>query len=469
MKTPRYFLAALAVMACGIASAVGLDPSTLFQGFAVPLPPDVLGGLGGAFSLDPAAVAGVGAAVMLGETAPVTLEVIKAELTRISGEVKAGAENALKEAKDAGKLSTETKAEVDKLLIKQGELSAKLTQTEQLVAKLEANGAGGDVKHESLGQQFIEDEGVKAFLAKAASGSVRGRAGLTVNAAITTLTTAADGSAGDLVRSTRVGGVLELPQRRMTVRDLIAPGRMDGSVLEYVKETGFTNGAGMVAEGAAKPQSSLTLDLVTTSAKVIAHYMKASRQILSDAAQLASIIDQRLRFGLEFKEEAQLLNGDGVGQNLLGIVPQATAFVMPADPPGTETGIDLIRLALLQAELAEFPSTGIVMNPIDWTLIELLKDTTGRYIIGNPQGTLAPTLWARPVVTTQSMTVDKFLCGAFRMGAQVFDRWQARVEVATENEDDFIKNMVTILAEERLALAVYRPESFVYGDLGRLP
>ncbi|CUW44445.1 hypothetical protein B3286c1_1777 [Brucella vulpis] len=108
---------------------------------------------------------------------------------------------------------------------------------------------------------------------------------------------------------------------------------------------------------------------------------------------------------------------------------------------------------------------GHVLSPIDWTSIELLKDTQGRYIIGNPQGTIAPTLWGLPVVTTQAMAAGKFLTGAFKLGAQIFDRWQARVEVATENEDDFIKNLVTILAEERLALAVYRPEAFIYGDV----
>jgi hypothetical protein len=109
---------------------------------------------------------------------------------------------------------------------------------------------------------------------------------------------------------------MPLPQRRMTVRDLLTPGQMDGNSLEYVKETGFTNNAAMVAEGAAKPSSDIQLDLITTSAKVIAHYMKASRQVLSDIAQLKSVIDQRLLYGLAYKEETQLLNGDGTGQNL---------------------------------------------------------------------------------------------------------------------------------------------------------
>ncbi len=389
------------------------------------------------------------------------IQTINASLKKVGDQIKEQAEAFAKNAKQ----NEEVVAKVDGLLSKHGELQNSLTVTQQALAKLEANGAGGDVQHHTLGQQFVNADNVKAFLAQT---TPRGRVDIPINAAITSLTTDADGSAGDLVERTRVPGVVALPQRRMTVRDLLTPGTMDGNSLEYVKETGFTNNAAPVAEGALKPESSIKFDLINTNAKVIAHFVKASRQILSDASQLASIIDGRLRYGLAFKEEGQLLNGDGTGQNLLGIIPQASAFVPPFDPAGTETNIDNIRLAMLQAFLAEYPATGHVMNPIDWARIELLKDTTGRYIIGNPQGSIGATLWNLPVVETQAIPVDKFLTGAFKLGAQVFDRWLARVEVATENGDDFVKNMVTILAEERLALAVYRPEAFIYGDFGNV-
>lgn len=447
----RKLLAITVIALCAVsigAQAAGIDVGPAIHSFLLAHPDVALA---------------VGGAALLGETQNFNPTEIKAALDKISNQVKEAGEKALAEAAKGIQMSQANKEKVDELLLKQGELQANLQHAEQALAKLEANGAGGDVQHQTLGQQFVNSDEVKAFLAKT---TPRGRADMTVKAAITSLTTDADGSAGDLVNQTRVPGILGLPQRRMTVRDLLTPGRMDGSTLEYVKETGFTNAAGMVAEGAAKPESTMKFDLVSTTAKVIAHYVKASRQILSDASQLASFIDGRLRYGLAYKEETQLLNGDGTGQNLLGIIPQATAYAAPFDPAGTETAIDIIRLALLQAELAEYPSTGIVLHPTDWARIELTKDADGRYIIGNPQGMIAASLWNRPVVATQAMTVDKFLVGAFRLGAQVFDRWQARVEVATENEDDFIKNMVTILAEERLALAVYRPEAFVYGDMG---
>ncbi len=277
-----------------------------------------------------------------------------------------------------------------------------MEQVAAVEQKLARSGSEEGQAEKSLGEQFTDDQRVKDFLAQ---DTPRGKVDITVKAVITSATSNAAGSAGAAVPNTRLPGVVEQPQRRMTVRDLISPGRMDGSTLEYVKETGFTNSAAMVAEGAAKPQSDIKLALITTTAKVIAHHFKASRQILDDFSQLRSMIDSRGRYGLAFKEESQLLYGDGTGQNLLGIVPQATAYAAPITLT-SPTSIDMMRLAMLQAALAEFPATGHVLNPIDWTWIETLKDAGGNYIIGDPQGSVAPRLWNLPVVTTQAMQVD---------------------------------------------------------------
>lgn len=221
-----------------------------------------------------------------------------------------------------------------------------------------------------------------------------------------------------------------------------------------------------MAEGKLKPQSDITLANKTVNTQVIAHWTRATKQILSDAPQVQSLINSRLIYGLQLKEEYQLLHGDGTGDNLHGIIPQASAFNPPAGltTPTPTTGIDIIRIAMLQAALAEYPATAHVLNPIDWAGIELLKDSEGRYLIGNPQGTLTPTLWGLPVITTQSIAYGKFLTGAFNMGAQVFDQWDSRIEASFQG-DDFTTNRITFLAEERLALAVYRPEAFVYGSI----
>ena len=245
----------------------------------------------------------------------------------------------------------------------------------------------------------------------------------------------------------------------------IASGTTGSSSIEYVQETGFTNNAGMVAEGTLKPQSDLKFALKNAPVRKIAHWFLASAEILSDAPGLKSIIDARLNYGLAYVEDVQMLKGDGTGQNLLGVVPQATAYAVPAGVTGyaTPSPIDKLRIAQLHVALALYPADGQVLHPIDWAVIELQKDGQGRYLIGNPQGTLSPTLWGLPVVTTMAQTAGRFTLGAWKTAAQLFDREQSGVLVSTEDGDNFRRNMVTILGEERLAMTVYRPEAFVDG------
>jgi HK97 family phage major capsid protein len=295
---------------------------------------------------------------------------------------------------------------------------------------------------------------------------VRGRASVEVKAIISALTTDANGSAGDLIVADRLPGILIPGQRRLTVRDLLTPGRTASNSVQYVKETGYANAAASLSEtaGTTKPQSDIKFDVLTSNVTTIAHWVLATRQILDDVPMLQSYIDGRLRYGLALVEENQLLNGSGTGTDLAGIYTQATAFAPPITIPATVTRIDVLRLAMLQTALSELMSTGVVLHPADWAAIELLKDSQGRFIVGNPQGTLTPTLWGQPVVSTQSMATGKFLTGAFQLGAQIFDRMDAVVEISTEDDQNFRKNLVTVLAEERLALAVYRPEAFVKGD-----
>jgi HK97 family phage major capsid protein len=384
-----------------------------------------------------------------------TIEDVKAELKKIGDSVKEAGEKALAEAKKHGDMSAEMKPKVDELLIKQGELQARMQEVEQKAAR-----SGGDERlHEhTVGQQIIESKEYKEWMDAGGMRSTQSGFVFPVKAAITSVPTTNITTVG--VPPDVQTGVIQGPQRRLTVRDLITPGSTSSNAIQYVRETGFTNNAAPVSETMEKPQSALAYELVQSAVVTIAHFIKTSKQILDDFKQLMSMIDGRMRYGLALVEEAQLLKGSGVGNNLNGIYTQATAYAAPISVP-SPTKIDQLRLMLLQAELAEFPSTGIVLHPSDWAAIELKKDTTGRYIIGNPQGTIRPTLWNRPVVATQAMTVDTALVGAFMLGAQVFDREDSNVVISTENQDDFIKNMVTVRNEERLALAVYRPEAFV--------
>ena len=384
---------------------------------------------------------------------------LKAAFDAKHDQVKALAEEALGKAQKGEDLSTATKQLADEALVGMNEAKARLDELEQKIAR---KGADDETRPRSIGEQVLAADEMKAFLASRAS---RGRASVEVKAIITSLTTDAMGSAGDLIVPDRLPGILAPGQRRLTVRDLLTPGRTSSTSVQYVKETGFTNAAATVSEttGALKPQSDIKFDIATSSVTTIAHWVLATRQILDDAPMLQSYIDGRLRYGLALVEENQLLNGGGTGTDLNGIYTQATAFTAPITIPAPVTRIDVLRLAVLKSALAELPTTGAVLHPADWASIELLKETTGAYLIGNPQGALAPTLWSLPIVATQAISQGNFLTGAFRLGAQIFDRWDARVEVSTEDDQNFRKNLVTILAEERLALAVYRPEAFVKG------
>lgn len=377
---------------------------------------------------------------------------VQADLKSVGDTLKGYAEKSEKEIKAHQQLSEESKANADTALAKFNELQAKLNDITQ---KLERPQDNPKESVQSLGKMVVESESFKnANMNASFRGSVRVNA---PRSAITTTTT-------NIVAPDRQAGIIAPPVRRMTIRDLLIPGTTNSNSIEFVRETGFTNNATTVGESMAKPYSDITFGLVNSPVRTVAHLFKASRQILDDVSGLISYIDGRARNGLQLAEEKQLLFGNGSGSNILGIVPQASSFT-PSLSVANATAIDRIRLALLQAVLAEFPSNGIVLNPIDWAGIELTKDNEGRYIIGNPMDGTTPRLWNLPVVETQAMNANNFLVGAFNMAAQIFDRMDMEVLISTENDKDFENNMITIRAEERLALAVYRPEAFVTGEV----
>jgi HK97 family phage major capsid protein len=382
----------------------------------------------------------------------------KAAFEKKFNEVKSFAEDLQGRLEKGEDLTKSAKELADQAISGMNEAKSRLTEIEQ---KLVRNKDGEKDQIKSLGQFVTDSEEVKNYLA-----NPRGRVSVETKAIISSLTTDADGSAGDLIVPNRIPGIVEPAKRRMTVRDLLAPGRTNSSAIQYVKESGFTNSAATHTEtgGTAKPQSEIKFEVVNGNVTTIAHWVLATRQILDDVPMLQSYINGRLIYGLKYVEDNQLLNGGGTGTDLNGIYTQATASTANLAVVSAPTFIDVIRAAMLQAALANIPPSGIVLNPTDWFKIETTKDTAGAYIIGDPQSSAQPRLWGLPVVETPAMTVDKFLVGAFRDGAQIFDRMDARVEISTEDDQNFRKNLVTILAEERLALAVYNTLSFVKGD-----
>ncbi|GLX62536.1 phage capsid protein [Proteus vulgaris] len=271
------------------------------------------------------------------------------------------------------------------------------------------------------------------------------------------------GSAGALIQPMQVPGIVMPGMRRLVVRDLLAQGRISSNSLEYVREKLFTNNAAPVKEKAQKPESDLTFEKQTTNVITIAHWIQASRQVMDDAAQLQSYLNTRLLYGLALVEENQLLNGDGSADNLTGVNQVATAYDITLNATG-DTQADLIAHAIYQVTESEFSASGIILNPRDWHTIALMKDKEGRYIFGGPQAFTSNVMWGLPVVPTKAQTQGEFTVGAFDLASQVWDRMDATIEVSREDRDNFVKNMLTILCEERLALAHYRPQALIKGS-----
>jgi Phage capsid family. len=406
----------------------------------------------------------VHAAALIAPAAVADIETLAAEMVKVNKEFGTTRDELKDQYKElSGKMekgetiSKELKEAIDKCLVNFNGLKGEFDGLEQKMVA--ARDTDGDKQVKSWGEQFVEGAQYKSHEGKAStfSGSMRQEVKQVDSA-----------GAGGLIRSARETDVVNLLRERRVVRDLLRTVPISTSSVDYATQTTRTNMAAPVAEGAAKPYSDYAWGSATAVVRVLAHLAKITRQAMDDAPRLVGEIDSEMRYGLGFVEERQFLYGTGVGQNLFGIMPQATAFAVPAGfalrpaAPGV-TKIDVLRVAMLQNSIALLPADGIVLHEIDWADIELTKTTDGAYLFANPQGNVDSRMWGLPVVATPAMTAGDFLVGAFKMGATVYDRMAVEVLISTENVDDFEKNLATMRAEERVAIAVKRPQAFTKG------
>ncbi len=309
----------------------------------------------------------------------------------------------------------------------------------------------------SLGESFATSEEFKAF----AEGRTS-KARLEIKNTITGQSGSPAANSDTIVAPQRQVGIVAGAFRTLRIRDVMPSGTTSSNLVEYTRELAFTNNAAEAAEAATKAESALTFELVSAPVKTIAHWLKLSKQVMDDAPALASYVDTRLRYGVDLRIDQQLLNGNGSGQNIGGLAKAGnhTAFT----PSSGDNAIDSINRAIYAVAAADYNATAIILNPADWGAIERTKTTDDAYVFGAPQR-LAPTLWGLPVVATNTMTAGKFMVGAFDMAAQVWNRQGTTVEMSEADDTNFQKNLVTVRAEARLALAIYRPVSIQYGNL----
>ena len=333
-------------------------------------------------------------------------------------------------------------------------------------------------QYKTLGQAFCESEEFKS-LANGRNGANMPNPWqyegslttkeLSVKDVYSSLPTGTPGQFGTIQRDP----IVIPPQRTKRVRDLFPTRRTTAAIIEYFRMTGFTNAAAAVAERSgspevftAKPQSAFTFVGEQAPVRTLAHWEAAHRNVLADEPQLRSIIDNELMYGLRLQEDAQILNGAGTGDNLTGVLQttgiQTYAWSAGATLPVPDTKADSIRRAATLAFLAYYEPTGVVMHPNDWEDIELTKATDGQYLVAVSVALGGePRVWRLPVIETPAIAEGTALVGAFGTGAQLYDREQANIRVSEQHSDFFVRNAIVILAEQRLALAVKRPEAFV--------
>jgi len=313
---------------------------------------------------------------------------------------------------------------------------------------------------QTVGEYFVKSDAFKAMQA----GGNAGRARITLEGeqlkAVAPIFESVDPNQYPVPPDRRTN-IVPPGMNDVWIRDLLPGGTTTSNLIEYPREKAAQLNADYQTEGQLKAQSDLSFEMVSTPIVTIAHWLLASRQVLDDVAQLQSYINMRMTYGLRMKEDKELLAGDGAPGHIAGLLTQATAFA-PTDP--ALNGVDNIRLAMAQIQAAFYNPTFAVLNPLDWASIQLLKNAQGEYLFGSPLAPITPRLWNMNIDASYAMAQGQFLVGDARQ-AMVWDRQSINLEVSREDVDNFRRNMVTILVEERLGLSVFAQSAFATGPL----
>lgn len=261
--------------------------------------------------------------------------------------------------------------------------------------------------------------------------------------------------------------IVEAYKPRPNVIGLFGRETISGNALTFYVESEDVDGAvTQVAEGAQKPQVHFADPTpVTVSLQKIAAFVKESDELLEDMPRLASVIENRLVYLHDLAREEYAIStlGNTSGIQADTITPAGTAASAVELADGIYKAISSVQ------NQTGFAADAVVMNPADFMTLALGRDGNDQYYgggyfggaYGNGSYGATPTVWGIPVVLTASVGAGTIYVGAFRMGAAVVEKGGIRVEMTNSDQNDFIRNIVTIRCESRMALAVRYPAAFV--------
>lgn len=392
------------------------------------------------------------------------------DINETLGQVKAVEEKCVATLAEAKSLrdanSAELKAMRDQLADARNELKALRDQVETAEAKAKAAATAGPARRKTLGAAVINSPQFKAYSEGVVTGST-GRIELGRLAEYEGYSRKSVSGSSNLrdVLSTQLQQTIyadPLPGISDRIRDYMPVIPTTFAQIHFCREDLFTNAAAPTAEGAQKPESSISFSNESENVVTIPHFMPVTRQLLSDISGLEAHINLRLLEGLKLKENQQILYGAG-NTELRGLVNNTVGVQTYSWSDGEvgDTMLDAIRRAYTLAMIAEYPVTGLIMHHNDWAKIELLKGNDGHYVFANVATGGNPVLWRIPVIPTSTIAEGTALMGAFAMGAALHEKEGANIRISEHHEDFFTKNLIAILAEQRLALTCYRPKSFI--------
>jgi HK97 family phage major capsid protein len=352
------------------------------------------------------------------------------------------------------------------------ELGIRLKDLEQSVVGGYHGGSGGGIESKAQPlQRAVQSENVKSFFDRQVK---QAQTQFDVGALLTKNTILGESGSPQnpddtLVQGQRIGTVSGA-YRTLELLDFLTVVNTNSNRIEYTRESAFSNDAAETSEGGQKPESDLTFELVEENVRTIAHFLKVSRQAWDDSPWLQTYLFDRLTHAVRARLQSQLIGGNGTSPNIAGITSSGrhTAF----SPETGETALDSLNRCKYAIEAADYNADFVLMNPATWGSIERQRRASGddAFTLGEGGAAsfvaagMAPTVWSVPVITTNDVASGKFIMGS-RDAMRLVVRQEAEFRAFEEDSDNVQKNLITLRAELRAALAVLVPTAVRYGDL----
>ena len=266
-----------------------------------------------------------------------------------------------------------------------------------------------------------------------------------------------------------IRGIIPPYLKTLSLLDIIPSGTTDSNLVQYVQVTAIPGNAAETDQLALKPQEGLATQDATAPVRTIAGYIKAARQQLDDVAGLATMINTLLPYDVRRRIEYQMLLGDGTGVNLLGIMH--TAGISEPVAVAGDNVADAILRAMTTIVLSDAEPNFCTMNPLAVQDLRLLRAEAadgswqGQYLYGSPSEMIPPTVWGLAITSNRLIPQGSPLVGD-AMGAALLVREAVNVKTSDADQDDFVRNRVTILAEARVAFPVWKPVAFAVAAQG---